>query len=57
MLLKHKIRDEKEDNIRLVGLFLKLGPVRYAHPAASCWHIPRVEINSLFVDIKKLWRH
>lgn len=57
MLLKNKIKDEKEDNIRLVGLFLKLGPVRYAHPAASCWRIPRVEINSLFVDIKKLWRH
>ena len=51
------MKNEKEDSIPLVGLFLKLGLVQYAHPAASCWHIPGVEINSLFVDIKKLWRH
>ena len=60
---KKKIKRKKErqkgkkDNIPLVGLFLKLGPIQYAHPATSCWHIPGVGINPLFVEIKKLWRH
>lgn len=39
-LKQNKIKNEKEDNLPLVGLVLKLGPVQYARPAASCRHIP-----------------
>lgn len=54
-MLKNKTKNGKEDNIPLVGSIFPLGLVQYTHPLLPAGIFQG--INSLFVDIKKLWKH